>query len=385
MTKDFCCCGTSRLQSPLLYIPSTFVLVYGQQQLRQGTPRETKSRCNYILNGVRRLLQVGRMRRSSSKLITRARSVRHVGKVPFKFSFDFLIETVDRIAASGEIVVVWEKSNTKLECTKPARIDRNTRKASFEKERISAEVTLFKTQPSDRKFQDKVVKLAVRSGGADGKTLAKIHLNLAEYAEVPSGSKRISAELTNGSILISTIQCQFLSMGKSTPAKAGTRSDGAADGSTDEDDPEDEGRESGSSSMNEDTSSMFSKNKLKLSRQGSRKVVSRVESRPRNDENVHDLSNTDHGSEKLRKENMRLKKLLDEADRGSGDGGKLGEENRSLRNEIRELKTALAREPVYADVVKELKEAKMALALLHLEKEKTTLELMNLKREIGRM
>lgn len=316
------------------------------------------------------------MRRSSSKLITRARSVRNMGKVPFKFKFDLLVETVEKLAASGDVVVVWERSNNKAEVTKPAKIDRATRKASFANERVTSDITLFKTQPSEKKFQDKVIKLAIKANNIEGKTLGKIHLNLADYAEVPSGSKRISAELTNGSTLIASIQCVFLSMGKTVPGKTGTKSENSDSGDEASCDMEAETKKGGS----EDAPGSFLKNKLKLTRAHSKKTISRQEKRGKDDENNGDASNGAEGGmvERLKKENARLKKQMEESS-FSGDD-KISDENKKLKTEVRDLKTALSREPVYADVVRQLKEAKMALAFLHLEKEKVLLELMKYQR-----
>lgn len=323
------------------------------------------------------------MRRSSSKLITRARSIRNTGKVPFRFKFDLIIETVEKLTASGDIVVVWERGSNKFEATNAVKVDRNTRKASFDNEQLSSEVTLFKLQPSERRFQDKIVKLAVKSHGIDGKTIGKIHLNLADYAEVPAGSKRISAELTNGAALILTIQCSFLSMGK-TSIKGGAKSDIAED-VNDEDDLEDDLEGDAKCVSNTDeVSSTFLKGKLKLARTASKMSMSRPERRTKDDENCSDLANVSESplTEKLKRENQRLKKQLEEAERNHSSGDvRLMEENKTLKTELQDLKIALAREPVYSDVVKELKEAKMALALLHLEKEEVVCELMKVQRE----
>lgn len=322
------------------------------------------------------------MRRSSSKLITRARSLRNVSKVPFKFKFDFLIETVDKLAAQGDIVVVWERSNNKIHSTKPVRIDKNTRKANFNNEQIAADLTLFKSQPSERRFQEKVVKLAVKQNNADGKTLGKIHLNLADYAEIPSGSKRISAELTNGAILIATVQCQFISMGKAIQSK--TNKSETSD-SSQEDELEDDVDSEANSISADEAPANFLKNKLKIARAGSKKLIGRSANKNKGDEeNSMDVANgIDHASmEKLRKENQRLRKQLEDAERNGHANldPKQADVTKSLRNEVRELRSALAREPIYSDVVKELKEAKMALAMLHLEKEEVVLELMKYQR-----
>lgn len=308
--------------------------------------------------------------RSSSMLISRARSVRNAAKVPFKFRFDLLIETVDKIAASGDIVVVWERNNTKkVEHTMPAHIDRTTRTATFKKEKISAEVTLFKTQPTDKRFQDKVVKLAVRAMNVEGKTLAKIHINLAEYAEVPSGSKRVSAELSNGSILIATIQCQFLSMGKTASGAQGSRNcrpEMSAGNSTDEEDVE---ADVASDRSFEDSADSVPKGRMKIFNLSTRKSTTR---RQRDDDNGS-LSKSDYlAIEKLRKENNVLRKQIDEveAKESKVDEVKVREEHKALKSEHEELKILIAREPVYEEVVKQLREVKMGLAILHIEKDK---------------
>ncbi|KAI0562517.1 hypothetical protein FGB62_58g116 [Gracilaria domingensis] len=323
------------------------------------------------------------MRRSSSKLITRARSLRNVSKVPFKFKFDLLIETVDKLAAHGDVVVIWERSNNKVHATKAVKIDKNTRKASFNNEKIATDITLFKSQPSERRFQEKVVKLAVKQNNADGKTLGKIHLNLADYAEVPSGSKRISAELTNGAVLIATVQCQFLSMGKTIQTKPGKSE--TNESSQDEEDLDDDMESECNSVAVDETPTGFLKSKLKIARVGSKKLIGRTVGKTKADEeNNMEVANTvdQQSFEQLRKENQRLRKQLEEAECNAGLTGdaKRGDVAKSLRNEVRELRNALAREPIYADVVKELKEAKMALALLHLEKEEVLFELMKYQR-----
>lgn len=305
--------------------------------------------------------------RSSSKLITRAKSVRNMGKVPFKFRFDFLIESVDKIAASGDVVVIWER-NKKSDCTAPAKIDRTTRKANFGNQKISARITLFKVAPTDKKFQDKVVKIAVRAKNEEGKTLGKIHLNLADYTEVPFGSKRISAELSSGASLIATIQCTFVAMGKVTRSKGddlGLEGEEESDGGDDETDTELELL--GSSRPH----------KLKITRTGSKKVGKHFNK-------DDDLGNGAYGDgERHRKENQRLRKRLEEMERnqhvasqhGSGDLQSLQQENESLKREVVDLKSTLSREPLYHDVVKELTEAKLALALLQLDRDSMQLEL----------
>lgn len=156
------------------------------------------------------------LRKSSSKvLLGKARSVRNVGKAAAKFRFDLLPETVDRLAGVTDVVLSWERSAKAELATPVVRVDRTSRTATFNGERLSQDITLFKKGSG---YGDKVYKFAVRvagGGGADSKVVGKIRLNMAEYAGVPSQSRRVAAELSNGSTLIATITSTFLGMGKS--------------------------------------------------------------------------------------------------------------------------------------------------------------------------
>jgi len=361
------------------------------------------------------------MKRSSSKLITRARSVRHVGKTAFRFSFAITAESVDKLTTTSDVCIVWER-NGKQELTKPVKVDRASRKANFGGERLSQEVTLFKNNPSDKKFVDKVFKIAIRAvgdakAGTKPATVGKIHLNLADYAEVPSGSKRISAELSNGASLIATIQSTFLSMGKSTTTGSrASRSDALSsaesdlDLDTDLDDLDTDGGGGGgggggagggggggpaaSGTDSDATPSGFLRNKIRgnLQKASSKRTIKRTAGGTASSSSLGDdgAGGGNAEVERLLKENARLRRQLDELERrneklegsaggGGGGGGDAGEAER-LRSEVTDLKTALAREPVYVDVVQDLKEAKMALAMLHLENEQTQLELMRYHR-----
>eukprot|EP00170_Pyropia_yezoensis_P003106 contig_13099_g3113 len=146
------------------------------------------------------------LRKSSSKvLLGKARSVRNVGKAAAKFRFDLLPETVDRLAGVTDVVLSWERSGKADLATPPVRVDRTSRTAAFSGERLSQDITLFK---KGNGYGDKVYKFAIRvagGGGGDSKVVGKIRLNMAEYAGVPSQSRRVAAELSNGSTLIATI------------------------------------------------------------------------------------------------------------------------------------------------------------------------------------
>lgn len=55
-------------------------------------------------------------------------------------------------------------------------------------------------------------------------------------------------------------------------------------------------------------------------------------------------------------------------------------ENTALRRDVGDLEVKLSREPVYSDVVRDLREAKMALAILTLEKDEFHQQLRKLRR-----
>lgn len=88
--------------------------------------------------------------------------------------------------------------------------------------------------------------------------------------------------------------------------------------------------------------------------------------------------------ERVKRENRSLNRRVDDLEtqneelqeRLGGAGGgtvdmveDLQYENDKLRKQVRELDEKLRREPVFKDVVRQLKEAKMALAILTLEKD----------------
>lgn len=312
--------------------------------------------------------------------------MRNAGKVPFKFSFSLIIETVERLAASGSVVLIWERNSSKILSTKPVQVDRNSKKISFGNETLTSEVTLFKHSPADKGFQDKVVKLAIKAGNAEGKTLGKIHLNLADYAEVPSASKRISAELTNGAALTATVQCAFTSMGK-----AGKGGDSVAD---DEDTGRDEDDEDFSSPKSiepgsDDGPSSGSQLKVKAKIGGMGSMMGIGHRRGRDSRGVWNGDGAGGGGgergetgvgdqaslDKVRKENAKLRKQLEDAERALGKESLLSSENSALKRQVEELKAALMREPEFTDLVTELKEAKMALAILQLERDQLSLQL----------
>lgn len=334
------------------------------------------------------------MLRSSSMLITSARGMRNAAKLPFRFTFEILIDSVDKIPITGPVVLVWERGSAKVISTNPVNVDNNSRKANFRNERLSSEITLFKSSPQDKKFQEKVVKLAIRGGSADGKTICKIHLNLADHAELPSGTKKVSAALNNGSTLIATVNCQFISMGRATPKSGNGNRNGLLHSMSNhtlgggklsspmagDTDARDMCRMDSESTISAQECSPTSGGddtlKGKLKYKGSKKMTGRKSGRD-NGVFTEGISN-DSGMEKLKRENLILRKQLEEMDKNRGGGdSRLLDENKSLKAEIDSLKDALKRDPEFHELVAQLKETKMALAILQLERDQIALEVMN--------
>ena len=58
----------------------------------------------------------------------------------------------------------------------------------------------------------------------------------------------------------------------------------------------------------------------------------------------------------------------------------LMQENKSLKEHVEDLEMRIRREPIYADVVRDLREAKMALAIMNIERDELKQEIRKLKK-----
>ena len=81
------------------------------------------------------------------------------------------------------------------------------------KETSCANVPLHHGKSAECEFQSKVIRMKVQVGGAYGKIVAKIHLNLSPHAVISSMQKKIKVGLSNGGDLIGTISCTYLGGG----------------------------------------------------------------------------------------------------------------------------------------------------------------------------
>eukprot|EP00181_Compsopogon_caeruleus_P005031 CAMPEP_0184686108 /NCGR_PEP_ID=MMETSP0312-20130426/21335_1 /TAXON_ID=31354 /ORGANISM="Compsopogon coeruleus, Strain SAG 36.94" /LENGTH=422 /DNA_ID=CAMNT_0027140871 /DNA_START=118 /DNA_END=1386 /DNA_ORIENTATION=+ len=167
---------------------------------------------------------VGPLKRVSSRKIVKG--VKHLGQVPFQFKFDLAVEYWERGTYDGDVVVVWERGK-EVSSTRMVRASSKETRVTIG-ETLSKEVTLFKAEIDDTNFLDKAYKVAVRKETAKGETVGKIHLNFAGYAGVPSGSRKIAANLSDGSMLVVRISSTFLTAGRKSK---GTASGGSTGGS----------------------------------------------------------------------------------------------------------------------------------------------------------
>lgn len=425
------------------------------------------------------------MKRSSSKLISKAGSVRNINKSGFKFRVQMQIESVDKVMSSSDVVITWERSN-KVLASQPAKVDKQTRMAMFNNESLSQEITLFKKKKENSNFEDKVYKLYLRQGSERGKIVGRFDINLAEYVDIPSYSKRIGVSLNSGSRIICRLTSTFIGEAKTKRGSRGSASVGSStfdleseNGSNDNEtaadldtnmndlDDLDIGLDDPDSNYTNKSSSTQSNSSQQITRQGSasrqnptiqqrnpvlRRTPSKThtnqqaptpESNPTRNRPIptppvrapspkhleplpssentipptttyrknsktdtSDMGATNGGAplrnefEKLKRENRSLRRKNEdllgrnqELERrldsglmtgGSGDGDEsveqLLDENNALRRDVQELETRLSREPVYADVVRDLRDAKTALALLTLEKDELQQEVWRLRR-----
>ncbi|CAN8064992.1 unnamed protein product [Agarophyton chilense] len=381
------------------------------------------------------------MKRSSSKLISKAGSVRNINKQGFKFKFEVYIESVDKLTTASDVCVTWERG-TKLLATRPTKVDKQSRTAHFGGEKLGQDITLFKKKRDNAQFEPKIYKLNVRQGNERGKILARIDLNFSDYVEIPSYSKRIGASMSSGGRLIIRVASTYLGEAKGRKGKGS-----ASIGSSQFDYESDAQSTSGMDDHSEVDTDLADLDDLdvdgpisipaanvtqppmkstlsrprppassspaisdvapvqvrpvrkqsaspKLSKRDPSPFSSSTKSRQKSDIDIG--STNGYGPsraefEQLRRENRTLQRKnedlmsqvqdlesrlgYDDQNSTAESVERLTSENQYLKKELEEVKIMLRREPVYADVVRDLREAKMALAIVTLEKDELHQEL----------
>ncbi|KAJ8906200.1 hypothetical protein NDN08_002695 [Rhodosorus marinus] len=138
----------------------------------------------------------------------------HKMQIPHKFYFNLDFSKIENLPKEEdtEYVLILERRD-KLQSSESFRSDRNG--CANLSERLSMDATLFR--PEDAlEFQNKQVKIAVRLGRMNGKTAAKIHVDLGKYAKAPSGEIDVKLKMTNGVFLYVRIASSLVKSGRST-------------------------------------------------------------------------------------------------------------------------------------------------------------------------
>lgn len=402
------------------------------------------------------------MKRSGSKLIAKAGSVKNISKAGYRFDVSLAMESVDNMLGTSDVVCTWERG-PKVLSTPPCKINKHKRTVDFDGAAMRQEITLFKKKKSDAGFEPKVFRLAVRQGSETGRVVGKIDLNFADYADLPSFSKRIGAPLSSGGRLILRVETRYLGEAeKKRGKKKGAKSDDdassmysdstladdklstaaaeelaerdkdeqdlddldvtAGGGAAPSRDPPPRARKAPSRdvpsgtgggggddgpSVRADDGPAARRAASKDARAGrdggmgsraasrdpprapARKAPSRdvaagggrdawEERRGGGDDgggaSRSEVERIRADNKLLRRENDQLRERLAESGGGGGGGQEeevraLTQENANLRRDIEELEARISREPVYADVVRDLRESKMALAILTMERD----------------
>lgn len=161
-------------------------------------------------------------KKSGSKMGIAKGSMNHIGTTPYKYRVDVFVSYVDVIKTAGEVCVTWERRG-KTESTQSVKVKDN--KAVF-KETLTMETTLFRKNTAaskasappvngeELKFDEKIAKFALRKGGADGKAVGKMHVNLADHIKGTAGTVFADLKLSNGSIVVTKIESTLLQTGK---------------------------------------------------------------------------------------------------------------------------------------------------------------------------
>jgi N-terminal C2 in EEIG1 and EHBP1 proteins len=292
-------------------------------------------------------------------MLAKAASVRYLARTGYRFAFELNVESVDNVLGAADVVCTWQRGQ-KLLWTPPCPVDKSKRVVSFVGgPPLRQDVTVFKKKRSDAGYESKVFCLAIRSGSVKGKVVGKVDLDFAEYTAVPSFSTRFVAKLSSGSRPIFRVSSRYLGEAKPnnppvrTPSAATASSGGGetisvvtgstADGSTGSKPFDDENRHQVETALDTYIST-FDQPSAKSPGRDTDGGASRAE------------------IERLRTENKALRRANDQLK-------ELESVNHGLRSDVEDLKDRLSREPVYLDVVRDLREAKMALAILTLERE----------------
>jgi len=137
----------------------------------------------------------------------------HKMQIPHKFCFNLDFSKIENLSREDtEYVLILERRD-KLQSSDGFRSDGNG--CAKLSERLSMDATLFRAEDT-LEFQNKQVKIALRLGRANGKTAAKIHLDLGKYAKAPSGEVDVKLKMTGGVFAYVRIASSLVKSGRAT-------------------------------------------------------------------------------------------------------------------------------------------------------------------------
>lgn len=167
------------------------------------------------------------MKKSSSKVSVTKGSVNHIGTTPYRFRIDLFVSYLEKVKSVTEACITLERRG-KVESTKVVTVEDG--KAVI-RDQITMECTLFRknqnnggkssrNQPKEPApdelltFDEKKAKLYLRKGGPQGKAVAKLSLNLADYIKGAQSSVFADMKLSDGTIVVTKVEATMIAMDK---------------------------------------------------------------------------------------------------------------------------------------------------------------------------
>eukprot|EP00188_Purpureofilum_apyrenoidigerum_P004551 Plantae.Rhodophyta-Purpureofilum_apyrenoidigerum.ctg5212.p1 GENE.Plantae.Rhodophyta-Purpureofilum_apyrenoidigerum.ctg5212~~Plantae.Rhodophyta-Purpureofilum_apyrenoidigerum.ctg5212.p1 ORF type:complete len:423 (+),score=114.77 Plantae.Rhodophyta-Purpureofilum_apyrenoidigerum.ctg5212:146-1414(+) len=141
---------------------------------------------------------------------TRVATLGHALQLPHKFQFDFKFSKAEMVPKNQTCLVIIERRD-KIEATRTFKADNS--KTVLLSDTLSMSATLFRKDDKEE-FEPKKAKIAIRLGRKDGKTVSKIHIDLAKYANVPNGEVEVKLKMTGGAIVFATIVSRLIKAGR---------------------------------------------------------------------------------------------------------------------------------------------------------------------------
>lgn len=302
----------------------------------------------------------------------RSGSLWRIGKVGHKYIFELSFEKATLLLGYSEVVATWERKSWGLS-TKVTKVDRKNRTADFYNQKLTKTITLYKPKRGGTNFEDKVFKICVRAFHQKGKVIGRIDINLAQYARAEEVSKRLLMELSHGGDIVASIKCVYQGFQGANVAPSTsvmTAGTGNAYVARSSDIEELDKLLEGISTSSDNVTKSFEKDIIPKQKPG---FLNEIKS-PRR---FSDMQDKNHKSnlaaeieiQKRRNNNLirRNKELIETNNELDEIVRDYERECSKLREKNRELQSNINRQLEYDDVIRELKQTKLSLALMHLE------------------